>query len=661
MGRGVIACVGMSIVLVLVIVAFIVPWYSAGYPGGPSNEYCLTRKVSSFFDHSYSMSYEELQQKSYWESHLVSVCDTTLYLVLAALNTTILSLIGIVGVLLHGEKTRVFRGIAVFFGVLTGIFLLGACLYFMVSWESSIVVEGTQLSGSVYGFWFQSEAESSTFSGSPGFAWYSMILLSLIAWFSSLVCLKQSSRVKNVNMMDECSSEFNRFVGCWRMGTEDDPLCIRFFDDGVCSAYGERNQRVTHASWVVNNGKVSVFFTEGKGTIFEYGFSDSDATLTLVHEETKQAMVLKKQDFTNVHQVESCSMVLPHDVSVLYFFTKKKIVKIGAILLVLLFLLPSSSFIIIGVSQKSSDSESFTVTDNPFLWQIGDENPSYVYGSYHINDERILTLPDCVVNAIDEVDVVMTEVVFTAENHNETVQCSSLSNEQTILDVLSPELYWRVLSYLYSIGYEVYPFEQYKIWQLAYWGLPDTAYLLTYSSKPYLDNYIQKLARARGKESAGLETIDEHMTILDSLSLDEQTRMLENTLDYLEYMEKYPDLGVYSRDAAIQVYLDGELTVYENSQPNPLDVDYDLEKKIYTLVITERNHRMAERINELITKNPDTQYFFVVGVAHMSGDDGILSLLEEDGHTVYRVPFTDSPVCSPSFIQINDRCYYPYE
>ena len=70
-------------------------------------------------------------------------------------------------------------------------------------------------------------------------------------------------------------------------------------------------------------------------------------------------------------------------------------------------------------SDDEGSSSGMDVTSNPFLWQIDGDNPSYLFGSMHFADNRLLTLPDIVIEAIDEVDIVYTEIKFDQETAKE--------------------------------------------------------------------------------------------------------------------------------------------------------------------------------------------------------------------------------------------------
>jgi uncharacterized protein YbaP (TraB family) len=78
-------------------------------------------------------------------------------------------------------------------------------------------------------------------------------------------------------------------------------------------------------------------------------------------------------------------------------------------------------------------------------------------------------------------------------------------------------------------------------------------------------------------------------------------------------------------------------------------------------LLTNRNYNITQRISQLITNNPDTQYFFTIGAGHYYGEDGLITLLENEGFTITRVEFSVCESCDSGEVRIEERCYVPYE
>ena len=79
----------------------------------------------------------------------------------------------------------------------------------------------------------------------------------------------------------------------------------------------------------------------------------------------------------------------------------------------------SSGFLIVclfaGITSLSSQTPSASstavrATDKPFLWRIEGTAPSYLYGTVHVPDPRVLELPEIVRRAFDASDVFNAEI-----------------------------------------------------------------------------------------------------------------------------------------------------------------------------------------------------------------------------------------------------------
>ncbi len=306
------------------------------------------------------------------------------------------------------------------------------------------------------------------------------------------------------------------------------------------------------------------------------------------------------------------------------------------------------------------ESKELSVTTNPLLWRIEGENPSYLYGSIHLADEGIVTLPNVVIDAFDSCDVVYTEIKFDAETLAKSAQESTLPENVTLNDLLPNDVENRLYSYLELKGLTNYVnllnFSRFKIWYTATL-LPVLENYENLIAFLPLDIYIWNLAVIKGKDARGLETVDLQIDIFDTLALDEQLRLLNDTLDTLE---EFAEQGLSITDIFIDTYLQGDLEALQNLSFIGYDINDPFDVKIMNRVVFDRNINITEDISFLINSNPDTQYFFTIGSGHFYGDNGLIKLLEDKGFTISRVEFNTSVSCNPNEKRINQRCYEPY-
>lgn len=138
-----------------------------------------------------------------------------------------------------------------------------------------------------------------------------------------------------------------------------------------------------------------------------------------------------------------------------------------------------------------------------------------------------------------------------------------------------------------------------------------------------LDQYLQVRAKEMGKETFGLETLDEQLAAVDDLPLQEQADMLyelvRNDLyaaDMDSMMEAYAaqDLDRLTRIASLGGLSDG----------------------FSDRLLNARNQVMAQRADSLMQEGK--VLLFAVGAAHLPGTDGVLERLRRMGYAVEPVP-----------------------
>lgn len=268
---------------------------------------------------------------------------------------------------------------------------------------------------------------------------------------------------------------------------------------------------------------------------------------------------------------------------------------------------------------------------HPFLWRINTEPPSYLYGTLHIPDQRILQLHPDVEAATTSCDALYIEVSMEESDVMRMIQTKFLPEGRTLRDYLSDSLYQRVDQFLRRSGASMADFERMQIWALAA-NLTLLEGPTLHPAREAVDVYLYRTARARGKEVGGIETLDEQIGVFEAFNQEEQIRQLEFTLQQMEEYEP----GKSYLEELIQSYLSGEdeqimelFDIYDESDP--------LWRKFKKLLLTDRNLRMAERVAEKLKQNPGKAHFFAFGAAHLTGADGVPELLRAYGFDAERL------------------------
>jgi uncharacterized protein YbaP (TraB family) len=276
-------------------------------------------------------------------------------------------------------------------------------------------------------------------------------------------------------------------------------------------------------------------------------------------------------------------------------------------------------------------------TEHPFLWVIEGETPSFLYGTVHLPDERVVTLPPVVSEAFAASDMFFTEIPMDADTQQKANLAFMLPAGRSLQDILPPALYTRADAYLKARGYSIVLFQQMKVYGLmAVLAVLD--YLEDMLTQPPLDDMLYEDALKMGKEVGAVETLEEQIGVFEALTEKEQTRLLEETLDYLE---TYDENDAPPTEKMVQAYLEGNAERLTRLMYEYMDPSDPLGRKFMNLVLTERNQRMAERIDASLRREPDRVQFFAIGALHYPLEHGILAQLEDEGYTIRRLVSDD--------------------
>ena len=134
-----------------------------------------------------------------------------------------------------------------------------------------------------------------------------------------------------------------------------------------------------------------------------------------------------------------------------------------------------------------------------------------------------------------------------------------------------------------------------------------------------LDLYLHDEAKKAKKKIIGIETVNEQLSALGSLSFQEQADMLTQEVDSFQVNKN-------GGQDVLKYYLDQNL---DSLSAN--DDDSKKSEKFYKALVIDRNERMANRIGEFIKKQPT---FIAIGAMHLPGDAGVIALLRKKGFTV---------------------------
>lgn len=274
-------------------------------------------------------------------------------------------------------------------------------------------------------------------------------------------------------------------------------------------------------------------------------------------------------------------------------------------------------------------------TKRPFLWRIETEPPSFVFGTIHLADPRVTTLPEAVTRALESSDVLLTEIELGPATQAEAQAAMLLPEGTSLKDVLPAELHTRLGKYLQARGMPIAAFARSKPWTL----LPLLPLLDDRSvmQGKALDVRLVELAKARRIETGALETLAEQLGVFEAFTHAEQARMLEAGLGMLEQAAAEKRKPI---EELIATYVSGDLAALEALMDDFSGFDVDdeeLEQRLEKLLLTDRNHKMADRLVTKLRSKPARAWFVAVGALHCPGEEGLLALLQRGGFATVRV------------------------
>ena len=290
-----------------------------------------------------------------------------------------------------------------------------------------------------------------------------------------------------------------------------------------------------------------------------------------------------------------------------------------------LIILQSVLYLILLVSYTAGADERATVFNQGILFKVEkfEHQPSYILGTIHSGDPRVLALSDKTSTALAEADQYVMEVVLDGSSILSSLGNLWLLNGQKLSQLIGEELYARVIETGSRSGVPEASFTYMKPWVvMIMFSLPPGNY------DNILDIHLMRLALKQNKKVVGLETAEEQFAVFDDMPMTDQVRLLEETLkNYPELTKQFTQL--------FEAYLDKDLAKLQQlSQEQVEPVDQELAQRLMDQLIDSRNRRMVKRLLPLLV---DDKNFIAVGALHLPGENGILHLLQKQGFTITRI------------------------
>lgn len=265
------------------------------------------------------------------------------------------------------------------------------------------------------------------------------------------------------------------------------------------------------------------------------------------------------------------------------------------------------------------------------LWKIerSDLAPSYLFGTIHVTDERVLNLPAEVTQAFDGARSATFEVIMTDELRMQLARVMIAPPDRTLDKVLSPALYGDAMAAGARYGLAPEQLRYFKPWALAmFLSVPQAEFARSATGALPLDQALQDRARTQGKPVYQLETGAEQIALFNELTEADQLDMLESAIrDSTEIETLFEDLTAryLARDVG---GIHSEMIAQSKS------MDEQLVEMFLLRFNDERNRTMVQRMAPRLGEGGA---FVAIGALHLPGETGLLNLLAAQGYQISRV------------------------
>lgn len=255
------------------------------------------------------------------------------------------------------------------------------------------------------------------------------------------------------------------------------------------------------------------------------------------------------------------------------------------------------------------------------VWQVSKgEKTFYLAGTVHLLSESDFPLPKAYDTAFNASSKLLFETDLGAmtqpQGMMQLMSQNTFAPGQSLQQVLSAEVYAKLKSEADKRQWPLTSLEQFKpafasmtmsVLELQRLGAAGTG----------VDMHYWQLGQQQNKTLAGLETLDEHLAVLNAMNQLDANLVISSTLNDLDKLEAM--LGEMKA-----AWIKGDVAQLEVLFLKDLQQYPELE----AILLTERNHAWMKTLTALEENN----VMVLVGALHLAGKDGLLKLLADQGY-----------------------------
>ena len=255
------------------------------------------------------------------------------------------------------------------------------------------------------------------------------------------------------------------------------------------------------------------------------------------------------------------------------------------------------------------------------LWKISGNNlteESYLYGTIHAVPEDKFVVSDVLNEAFQSSSALALEIDLNMTLEQQVAMAKELviPGGKSLKNYLTQEEFQKFETYcMDTLAMKKSKFK--KCLRIKPFFVSSIILQEQLGKSKGFDQYFNDEAKKRGIPSSGLETIQYQLSTVNTISMEEQADMLVSSLGS-EMTEYYKMLDLYMAND-----LNGLSAIMEES---------DMSSEAFTNnFLIQRNKNWIPEIEKLVQKQ---RTFIAVGAAHLTGENGVVELLQNAGYTV---------------------------
>lgn len=278
----------------------------------------------------------------------------------------------------------------------------------------------------------------------------------------------------------------------------------------------------------------------------------------------------------------------------------------------------------------------------PLLWKVSDaDNAVYLLGSFHLLKADDYPVSADIDRAFAEADKVVFEVppeeMLDPAMAQKFLAAAGFADGRTLSQVLPGAMREKFNRILAQRGASIAQFDAYEPWFVSLSLMLGISQQMGFRPDQGLDQYLMQQARAGGKPTGGLESIDTQLQVLDSTPLDEQIVSLK------EFLDKPTDMPGMLSDLH-GAWRDGDVARLDKLTREEM---WEKTPQTYRIVNVERNDAWVPQLQQMLDGQKSGDTLVVVGALHLLGSDGVIEKLRAKGYKVERV----CSACAPDPVE----------